>query len=208
MLSRAINFGYKMHAAHTAHKIQGNPIQRMTTSNGGYQTINQRNYRVVAGTNKTPVAKSMPSTETEAPIEVQSDMTGYHKICVVKTCPTESQCYKRLCDTTQEDICPYKIQDPKLIAELGGALTHMVPLEKEGVLLDTVDGDGKPKPQYMIKEKTAIPVDMTTFKENEKMTEYVQQKDIAEKIGKNLPANSILNLKNTSMTNTPTDDFA
>ena len=24
----------------------------------------------------------MPSTETEAPIEVQSDITGYHKICV------------------------------------------------------------------------------------------------------------------------------
>lgn len=56
---------------------------------------------------------------------------------------------------------------PSLVAELGGALTHKIPFDKKGVLLDSHDAHGKAQPQYIIKEETVVPIDMDNFKENE-----------------------------------------
>lgn len=82
----------------------------------------------------------------------------------------ENQCHKRLCDTVHKTVCPHKKGDNALVTEFGGAFTP----NQDGVLLDHVDGDGNPKLQYLVTEKTIVPLVLEYFKEDEKMTEYVQ----------------------------------
>lgn len=86
-------------------------------------------------------------------------------------------------------------------------MTHKIPHGKQGIELDKTDSEGKSSPQMMVKEKTAVPVNSNNYKENEIMTSFVQSKKVAEKIIQNLPSNSVLNLKNTSETDIPKDDF-
>ena len=165
-----------------------------------------RTYKISSGRITKPQQKTMPSTINDKPETVQSDVTGYHKVGVVQVCKDQPQCHNRKCDSIHEAVCPHKKGDPKLIAELAGALTHKVPADKEGVLLDSHDAKGDPKPQYMVKEKTAVPMNIEAFKEHEKITEYVQQSNISEIIAANMAPNSILNLKNTSLVDTPLDE--
>lgn len=145
----------------------------------------------------------VPSMTHDKGETIQSDLTGFHKIAVVQSC-REKQCHKRLCNTEHEAVCPHKAGDNALVAALGGILTHKIPPNKEGVLLDNFDGDANP--QYMVVEKTIIPLEMKSFKENEKMTDYVQQPTIAEKIRGNLPSKSLLDLKKTSINDAPLDE--
>lgn len=158
-----------------------------------------------AGTPKTPLEKVMPSATHRIPQQIQSDTSGLHKVAVVETCP-EPQCHKRFCDTVHEKVCLHKSGTPKLTAEIAGALTHKVPNNKQGVLLDNYDANGKAQPQYMVKEETTIPIDMGQFKINEKITEYVQKETRAIIIKDNLPINSVLDLKNTSLNDTALDE--
>lgn len=87
-------------------------------------------------------------------------------------------------------------------------MTHKVPKNKTPVLLDHNDTNGKSQPQYMVKEKTTVPVDMQDFKEHEKTTEFVQQDHIRKIIKRHMLPNSTLSLKDTSRNDTPLDENA
>jgi hypothetical protein len=62
------------------------------------------------------------------------------------------------------------------------------------------------KPQYLVKEKTVVPLNMKNFKENEKASQYLQQDVVWNKVKNNLPSNSGLALKNTSINDSPADN--
>lgn len=157
--------------------------------------------KICSGTIQKPIEKLMPSVTHDNPQNVESDISGFHKVIITKSCK-EPQCHNRHCDTTHATVCPHKMET----AELAGALTHKIPSDKTGVLLNTYDANGKAKPQFMVKEKTTVPVDIKEFKEHEKTTEYVQQEPIAKIIRTNMADNSIISLKNTSVNDTPSDE--
>ena len=92
--------------------------------------------------------------------------------------------------------------------EIIGTLTHKIPFNKDGVELSTEDMNGETKnsSQKLVIEKTTVPLDKNQFKENEKATEYVQHTHIAAQLRKSLPANSPVNLKDTSKYHTPKDE--
>ena len=180
-------------------------IGKMQISNVVRASVpNQRSFKVMGGQFKKPPASIIPSTMNNDPEQIQSDISGFHKVTVVKTCP-ENQCHNRQCDSVHKEICPHK-NDSAYVSELGGALTHKIPHNKEGVSLDTHDANGDKKPQFLVKEKTTVPVNPENFKENAKMTDFVQREDIANKIKNSMPANSAIALKNTSINDTPYDE--
>lgn len=169
---------------------------------GLYSQQHQRPYaKISAGTIKEPIDKILPSTIYNDPQQIQSDTSGHHKVVVTQTC-SEAQCHNRECNISHASVCPQKTT----VAELGGTVTHKIPFDKKGVLLDSHDFKGEPKSQYMVTEKTVVPIDINNFKEHPKATEFVQQESIAKTIRDNMPDNSVLALKNTSINKTPFDE--
>lgn len=166
----------------------------------------QRNFGLTAGHLKNPIPKQQPSTSDDNVHQVQSDVSGKHKVVVVSSCKDQNQCHKRLCDTIHENICPHKAGSEQLITELAGNLTHKIPKGKQGIKLDESDAVGQKKPQFLVTEITTVPVEFTNVKKNDSATEFIQRTNIPEIVSKNLPKNSTLNLKNTSQIDTPEDN--
>lgn len=85
----------------------------------------------------------------DTPQPVLTDTSGNHAVCAIKSCPTEPQCGKRLCDSVDKDKCPFPKNDPSLVAKRVGTLTHKIPKGMEGVVLSSTDANGKPATQYL-----------------------------------------------------------
>ena len=167
-------------------------------------TPTTRPYHIAAGKIKEKILKIVPSLKKDAE-GVYSDTQG-HPIVGVKVCRDQPQCHKRKCDTTDKEICTSKTDNDQMTMELAGNLTHKVPQNTPGILLDTHDANGHSSPQFMVKEEATVPLNPQTFIKDEKKTDFVQQDHVREKIISNMPENSIMKLKETSQMNTPKDE--
>lgn len=116
--------------------------------------------------------------------------------------------YRTLYNNSYDKVCFHEPKDSLLVTELAGAMTHKIPSDKKGIILNQYDMDGKnvKGPQWIVQEKTAIPLVKSKCKENKKATEYIQQGHIAKKIIQILPQGLVLSLKNTSEIDSPLDD--
>jgi hypothetical protein len=187
------------------------PLKNVPLSkNMSFYSTPNRGVKVLAGRYQKPVEHNIPGVTPDSTTVIQSDLSGFHNIAAVQTCSTEPQCGKRLCDSVDEDKCPYKNtnKNPALVTEMAGGLTHKVPSHLQGVALDPYDANGTNKKggQSMVIEQAILPLDIQKFKIDEKMTDFVQQPSIATEIVKNMPPNSVVYLKNTSYCNTPYDE--
>lgn len=169
------------------------------------QKPHDRSFCIIGGKVKPLLEKVQPSIkEEEQSCIIQSDLSGAHKQTAFTVCD-QKQCHRRLCDTTDFAICPLKQgENCNAVTELGGALTHAIPPGKKGIVLSVEDAKGETKngPQMIVREKTTPLAANAVFTLGQ---QYVQQKEIAQKIAQSLPPTSAFHLKNTSLCDTPND---
>jgi len=199
-----VNKRYLMSVSRVSRVVGLNNVSPYKTS-----VLQKRDLQISGGKFNDKQANTIiPSTKSDLPEEVQSDQSGYHKLVVVKSC-TDYQCHNKLCDSLHENVCSLKQGDTtNAVSELGGALTHKIPANKKGIELapDNINGETKNGSQKLVQENTTVPVDESKFKQDVKVTEYVQQAKISKNIVQALPSNSPVNLKETSSCNSPNDD--
>lgn len=200
MLTTLKHFGYK-----TLRTYSGNPGVKITELNQ-YSMSHKKTFHVLAGKIKGKIEQNIPSTNDDGIYSINTELTNYHKKTFVAFCSDQKQCHNRQCDTTHESICPHKAGSFTLSMELGGGLTHKIPSNKPGVLLSSHDANGDANPQYMVTETSAVPVKQENIVENQKVSEYLQDSIISEKIKRALPPNSALLLKDTSINHTTLDE--
>jgi hypothetical protein len=197
--------------------------------------FSKRSYAAAhGGALKTPQNPTIPkiktgqaTASTDSAEPISSDTTGKHKIGILSVCK-EKLCKSTNCAEGTEQTNPCKVsgemhQQPiaesilpkNIVHELNGAITHKIPKGSEGSYLSPHDFNGKPEPQYIMKEKGVVPVPINPpdFKESETVTLYLQGDNIITKrMADNAPYDSVLNLHNkeisihTSQVNTPLDD--
>lgn len=194
--------------------------------------ISKRSYAAAhGGTLKIPQNPTIPKIKTGQPTAssdstepISSDTTGKHKVGVLSVC-NKRECKTTNCAEGTEETNPCKVsgemhQQPiaenilpkNIVHELNGAITHKIPKGSEGSYLSPDDFNGKPEPQYIMKEKGVVPINPQDFKESEKLTLYLQGDSITKRMADNAANDSVLNLYNkeisihTSQVNTPLDD--
>lgn len=195
--------------------------------------FSKRSYAAAhGGALKTPQNPTIPkiktgqaTASTDSAEPISSDTTGKHKIGILSVCK-EKLCKSTNCAEGTEQTNPCKVSGemhqkpiaesilPKnIVHELNGAITHKIPQGSEGSYLSPHDFNGKPEPQYIMKEKGVVPINPADFKESETVTLYLQGDNIITKrMADNAPNDSVLNLHNkeisiqTSQVNTPLDD--
>jgi hypothetical protein len=150
------------------------------------------------------IPKVLPSNNDDTPLPLQSDISGKHPVNIAEACKSPN-CAPINCGATPEK-CEKNTYGGTTVVELIGNNTHNIPKDKNGVFLGVTDFKGKEGQQFMITEKTTVPVDPSNFKEDQKVTEYIQVDDRYKTLIKALPDDSVLKLESTFNNDTPMNE--
>lgn len=177
-------------------------------------SMQQRSYASAHGGKFTVISKQNTQGNLTASNDnvtaIASDTTGVHSVGVITSC-SNAECKNNNCATGSSETNPcgvsgefhqktiFEMKNAEqygIVHELNGNLTHKIPKNASGVILDTKDINGTNTSQYILHEPGVIPVDPTTFKESEKITMYLQQDKITHAMIENASKDSILNINN------------